>query len=101
MWEGADAEMDRLKHPRSPPPPGGGGCLLAHPRRPAAASPTDIRLTTYAPDRLTYAATTTARGGALAQCFSEVYFPTKDGTPPSTKPGRMGRVDYPLSVNRW
>ena len=79
--EGADAEMDRLD--------------TLDPRRravadasfrsilgePAAASPADtIRLTTYAPDRLTYAATT-ARG-ALA-VFSEVYFPG-DGTPPST-----------------
>ncbi len=92
--EGADAEMDRLD--------------TLDPRRravadasfrsilgePAAASPADtIRLTTYAPDRLTYAATT-ARG-ALA-VFSEVYFPwgwhaTVDG-----EPVEIGRVDYLL-----
>lgn len=61
---------------------------------PAPAAPSDtIRLTTYAPDRLTYSATT-ARG-ALA-VFSEVYFPwgwhaTVDGTPVE-----IGRVDYLL-----
>ncbi|MCM1029615.1 MAG: YfhO family protein [Pseudoflavonifractor sp.] len=61
---------------------------------PAPADSTDnIRLTTYAPDRLTYSATTA--GGALA-VFSEVFFPwgwqaTIDGNPVE-----IGRVNYLL-----
>lgn len=91
---GADAEMDALD--------------TLDPRRAAVAdekfadilgkaAPADstdvIRLTTYAPDRLTYSATS-ARGGLAV--FSEVYFPwgwhaTIDG-----EPVEIGRVDYLL-----
>lgn len=91
---GADAEMDALD--------------TLDPRRAAVAdekfasvlgkaAPADstdvIRLTTYAPDRLTYSATS-ARGGLAV--FSEVYFPwgwhaTIDGEPVG-----IGRVDYLL-----
>lgn len=92
--DGADAEMDRLDtlDPRRE--------AVADSRfrsvlgSPAPADSTDtIRLTTYAPDRLTYAATT-ARGGLAV--FSEVYFPwgwhaTIDGNPVE-----IGRVDYLL-----
>lgn len=92
--EGADAEMDRLGEidPRR--------MAVADERfaailgNPAPADSLDnIRLTTYAPDRLTYHATTVR--GALA-VFSEVFFPwgwhaTIDGTPVE-----IGRVDYLL-----
>lgn len=92
--DGADAEMAALDsiNPRA---------MAVADRRfapvlgnPEPASPGDvIALTSYAPDRLTYKATT-ARG-ALA-VFSEVYFPwgwqaTVDG-----KPVELGRVDYIL-----
>lgn len=62
------------------------------------ASPGDtIRLTTYAPNRLTYHAST-RRGGVAV--FSEVYFPwgwraTVDG-----KPVDLGRADYILRAMR-
>ncbi len=61
---------------------------------PAPAAPADsIALTSYAPDRLEYRASTA--GGALA-VFSEIYYPhgwhaTIDGAP-----AEIGRVDYAL-----
>lgn len=60
----------------------------------APSAPSDtIRLTTYAPDRLTYAATT--RAGALA-VFSEVYFPWGWHAEIDGKPVEIGRVNYIL-----
>ncbi|MDE7236974.1 MAG: YfhO family protein, partial [Paramuribaculum sp.] len=91
---GADAEMDALDTLDTRRAAVADEKFAAILGKAAPADSADvIRLTTYAPDRLTYSATS-ARGGIAV--FSEVFFPwgwhaTIDG-----EPVEIGRVDYLL-----
>lgn len=92
--DGADAEMDRLGEINPRREAVADSRFAAVLGKAAPADSTDIiSLTSYAPDRLTYSAS--SRNGGLA-VFSEVFFPwgwhaTVDGNPVE-----IGRVNYIL-----